>query len=255
MKKLLLGSVALVAVVAGPASAADLSPTPAPVYTKAPAMAPPYDWTGFYVGGHASYSWSHSNGQTMNTANGQLFAPGSNDTSAFHGGGQIGFDYMTSSRIVFGVVADISSGAHNTNTFIAPNVTITSQGKTDVSGTLRARVGYAFDTLLLYGTGGRGWSSGSSTRTQVVGTVGNATPGTVETASTNNSGWRAGVGLDYAFARNWDVFAEYKYARSQDITITFPIAQRSTTSHSTSNAIEVGVNWRFNWGGPIGASY
>jgi len=255
MKELLLGCFAFVAVVASPASAADLSPTPAPAYTKVPVLAPPYDWTGFYIGGHATYGWSHGEGQTTNTANGQLFAPGSSDTSAFRGGGQIGFDYMTSSRIVVGVVADVNSGAHNTKTNIAPSETSTGESMTDVGGTLRARAGYAFDTLLLYGTGGWGWSRGSSTRTQVVGTVGNATPGTVETASTNNSGWRVGAGFDYAFARNWDVFAEYKYTRSQDITITFPIAQRSTTSHSTSNAIEAGVNWRFNWGTPVRAGY
>ncbi|HEY6258201.1 MAG TPA: outer membrane beta-barrel protein [Xanthobacteraceae bacterium] len=247
MKKLLLGSVAFAALAAaGPVMAADMTPAPAPVYTKAPAVAPPYDWTGFYIGGHATYSWSHSEGQTTDTANGFLFAPGSGNTSGFHGGGQIGFDYMMPSRIVLGVVADVSSGGHNSNTFVGPHVTVTGEGKTTATEGLRGRLGYAFDTVLLYGTAGWGWSSGTSTRTQVAGIVGNATPGTVESVSVNNSGWRAGAGLDYAFARNWDVFAEYKYARSQDITITFPIAQRSTTSHSTSNAIEAGVNWRFN---------
>ncbi|MBO0757745.1 MAG: hypothetical protein J2P54_18015 [Bradyrhizobiaceae bacterium] len=54
MKKLLLESVALVAVAAGPALAADLGTAPAPV--PFPAAQPLYDWTGFYVGGHASYS-------------------------------------------------------------------------------------------------------------------------------------------------------------------------------------------------------
>jgi outer membrane immunogenic protein len=253
--RLLLGSVAFAAVAAGQASAADLGPTPAPAYTKAPAMAALYDWTGFYVGGHASYGWSHSNGQTTDTADGRLFAPGSNSSSAFHGGGQIGFDYMVPSRVVFGVVATISSGGSNTNTFIGPNVTITSEGKTDVSGNLRGRVGYAFDALLLYGTGGWGWSRGSSTRTQVAGTVGNATPGTVESVSTSSSGWTVGGGLDYAFARNWDVFAEYRHAGPRSITIAFPIAQRSTTSSASTDVIEVGVNWRLNWGGPLGARY
>ena len=40
------------------ASAADLAARP---YTKAPAMVEVYNWTGFYVGGNAGYSWGRSN--------------------------------------------------------------------------------------------------------------------------------------------------------------------------------------------------
>ena len=252
MKKLLLGSVAIVAVAAAPASASDLN-TP-PVYMKAPAMAPLYDWTGFYIGGHAAYSWSHSNGQTMDTANGRLFLPSSSNGSRFHGGGQIGYDYMLPSRIVLGIVGTITSGSHNSSTNVGFKEISTSDGKTDYSGNVRGRLGYAFDTWLLYGTGGWGWSQASSTRTQVTGTVGNAVPGTVETVSTSTSGWVVGGGLDYALAKNWDVFAEYRYSpRNQ--TITFPIAQRSSTISTSNNTIEAGINWRFNWGAPAGARY
>ena len=52
MKKILLGTVALVVFGATvPALAADLAPRP---YTKAPAYMAPiiYNWTGFYIGGH-----------------------------------------------------------------------------------------------------------------------------------------------------------------------------------------------------------
>jgi hypothetical protein len=42
MKKHILGSIAFVAFAAGPALAADIGPVPAPVYTKAPALAPLY---------------------------------------------------------------------------------------------------------------------------------------------------------------------------------------------------------------------
>jgi len=47
---------------------------------------------------------------------------------------------------------------------------------------------------------------------------------------------------------NWDVFAEYRYTGSPDVTVTFPIAQRSTTSDTNVNVVEVGVNYRFNYG-------
>jgi outer membrane immunogenic protein len=255
MKKLLLASVALVAVAAEPASAADMSPGAAPVYTKAAMMAPLYDWTGFFIGGHVAYGWTHSDGQTMNLANGLLFTPSSSNSSAFHGGGQIGYDYMLPSRIVLGVSATISSGSNNSSTNVGFKEINTSDGKTDYTANVRARLGYAFDAVLIYGTGGWAWSQGSSTRTQVTGMVGNAGPGTVETTSTSNNGATVGAGLDYGFARNWDVFAEYRYALARTTTLTFPIAQRSSTVTGTSNVIEAGINWRFNWGGPAGAHY
>jgi outer membrane immunogenic protein len=249
MKKLLLGSAAVAALfAAGPGMAADLKPAPAPVYTKAPMMAPLYDWTGFYIGGRGVYSWTHTDSTTTDIPTGVAFAPTSEDRSAAHGGGQIGFDYMTSSRIVFGVVADVISGSSNTTTTSNAAGTLVSTGKTNESGSVRGRVGYAFDTLLLYGTGGWAWSNGSSTRTQVVGTVNLATPGTVETVSTSHSGWTAGAGLDYAFAPNWDVFAEYRYTNFQALSVTHPLAARSTNSTTTANSIAAGLNYRFNWG-------
>src|SRR5271169_1560555 len=101
MRTLLLGGAALIAIAASPALAADLGPAPGPYY-KAPAFAPQYDWTGFYLGAHALYSWSHNNFQTEDTATGHEFAPGSNNTSAPHFGGQIGYDYMLPSRWVLG---------------------------------------------------------------------------------------------------------------------------------------------------------
>jgi outer membrane immunogenic protein len=247
MKKLLLASAALVAVAASPALAADLGPAPGPYY-KAPGFAPQYDWTGFYLGAHALYSWSHNNFQGENTATGQEFAPGSENTSAAHFGGQIGYDYMLPSRWVLGVVADISSGRDRTTTFAFPQVTTQNESDNVVAGTFRARAGYAFDTVLLYGTAGGTWDDSHNTQTVVAGTVGNAGPGTVETVSTSHIGWTVGAGLDYAFARNWDVFAEYRYAGNPDVNVTFPIAQRSTTNSVTTNVVELGVNYRFNYG-------
>jgi outer membrane immunogenic protein len=248
MKKLLLGSIATVSLALGPAMAADM--TPAPVYTKAPVMAPLYDWTAFYIGGHVGGRWSHTDSTTTNTVTGAVFAPTTEDTSAFFGGGQVGFDYMMPSRIVFGVVADVSSGSSRstTTTNAAGTVVETNDSKTDLSGTVRGRLGYAFNNVLLYATGGWAWNSGSRTRTQVLGTVNLATPGTVETVSVSNSGWVVGGGLDYAFAPNWDVFGEYRYTALQALTVAFPVAGRSTNSTSKVNTFEVGLNYRLNWG-------
>ena len=60
MKKLLLGTAAMIAF-AAPALAADL---PARTYTKAPAYTAPeavYNWTGFYIGGHVGGAFAGNN--------------------------------------------------------------------------------------------------------------------------------------------------------------------------------------------------
>ena len=248
MTKILLGSVALVALALGPAMAADM--TPAPVYTKAPVMAPLYDWTAFYIGGHLGGRWSHTDSTTTDTFTGAVFAPTSGNQSSFFGGGQVGFDYMSPSRFVFGVVADVSSGSSDSTTTSNPAGTLieTNASKTDVTGTVRGRLGYAMNNVLLYATGGWAWNSGSRTRTQVLGTVHLATAGTSETLSVSNSGWVVGGGLDYAFAPNWDLFGEYRYTALEAITVAYPLSGRSTNSTSNVNTFEAGLNYRFNWG-------
>src|SRR5713226_3639255 len=104
MRKLILGSVALLALNAGSSAlAADLA-VKAPVY-KAPLVAPViYDWTGLYVGVNAGYGWGREainlTGDPVTVGPGFLI-PGGVPTSiagnpkGFIGGGQIGYNYQT----------------------------------------------------------------------------------------------------------------------------------------------------------------
>src|SRR6266571_4511043 len=102
MKKLLLSSVALVALGAS-ASAADLAPR----YTKAPTLVDPaYSWTGFYAGLNAGAASTDGNLTAVTTD--QFFESRFTDTfhkTGFIGGGQIGYNYQ-SGMSVFGVEAD-----------------------------------------------------------------------------------------------------------------------------------------------------
>src|SRR5437763_9672797 len=91
MKKLLLGTVALAALVAtAPANAADLPVAPA---YKAPAIAAPlvYNWTGFYIG--ANVGWGRARTDDVN-ANGVI------------GGGQIGANWQIN-NFLLGVETDL----------------------------------------------------------------------------------------------------------------------------------------------------
>ena len=87
------------------------------------------------------------------------------------------------------------------------------------SETARVRLGYALDNILLYGTAGLAWSSNQYIRTQLAGTLNIATPGTDEAVNKYLSGWTAGGGVAFAFAQNWNAFAEYRYTNFGSSTL------------------------------------
>jgi outer membrane immunogenic protein len=214
------------------------------------APAPNYDWTGFYVGPHVSGGWFRSNGNTVNTPTGAAFPAANGNTSQWGGGIQLGFDYMMPSRMVIGLTADMSSGGTKTTTI--SDASGTSANRTTVfdSETVRARIGYAADNILYYATGGGAWSNDQFVRTQLTGVLNNATAGTDEAVNKGLSGWTAGGGIAYAFAQNWNVFAEYRYTSFGSSTISLPFSQLTTSSTTNVSAVEFGVNYKFNSGAP-----
>src|SRR5215471_19245606 len=93
MKKLFLAGTALLTLSAGSAMAADLSrPAPAPVLTKAPPLAPPFSWTGCYIGGNGGGIWTHTEVSQPVTG----VSEGSVDFSGGVFGGQVGCNYQVS---------------------------------------------------------------------------------------------------------------------------------------------------------------
>lgn len=178
MKRFLLASV--LASFALPAAAADLFSSEPPPTVFVPL--PPYNWTGFYAGGHVGWVWSRDNFSVTDTFTGATVGGGTNDATSFHGGGQIGYDMMFPSNFVIGARTSVSwgFGSSTTNTSASGATVASTSSSDDVGGDVNARLGYAIGDFLPYAIGGWAWSSGTSTRTQLVGTTGFATPGTVE---------------------------------------------------------------------------
>ncbi len=105
MKKALLVGVSLVAMGAMSAFAADL-PARSPVYTKAPVMAPVYDWSGFYLGLSAGGA-SSRDCYTLTSVAGVPVNPvseGCHDAAGALVGGQIGYRWQLTNW-VFGLEA------------------------------------------------------------------------------------------------------------------------------------------------------
>jgi len=180
MKSLLFSSTALVAFVAGNvAEAADLAvrmPVKAPI-----AAVLPFNWTGFYVGAVAGYSWRDPTIDFAGNGPAQaLLAAGvvprtvTVDPHGFLGGAQAGYNFQTGNT-VFGFETDFSYANIRDNGMAGPGSPLTAiffcgKGCTQIDsfrfssfggqsldwfGTLRGRAGITpFDRLLLFATGG-----------------------------------------------------------------------------------------------------
>lgn len=212
--------------------------------------AAPYPWTGAYIGAQAGYSWSSTTASDSNTLTGASLGGGSANTSTPSGGLRIGYDHLMSSGLVWGVSAGLSlvdSKTSSTSTTVNGFGTFiqNTNTKTDVSGNVLGRLGYAFGRAMVYGTGGWAWDSGSATRTQVAGTVGQAIPGTSETASIFRNGWTAGGGLELALTDRMSAFAEHRHTEFGAIETTYPLAHISSRATTDSDNITTGANWRF----------
>ena len=249
----------------GTAFAADLSAN-LPVKAPVPYVSTAYDWNGWYVGAHAGVIRGASNWSTTQPVanapglNGSFNLPFNFDfmagTGSYVAGLQGGYNYIFPSRLMLGFEADIT--APNSDVLIPYSVrgsqTITSPLAGQVNygeavihyGSARARVGYAFEHFLFYGTGGFAWTYDQVTRTQIDGTpVGAlATPGTVDTALLWRLGWAAGAGVEIPLAGNWTAKAEYLLTGFGGKGVTFTTGAQVFESDLTMQSIRLGVNYR-----------
>lgn len=212
-----LTAIGAVLAVLGYATAASAADMPARNYTKAPPMAPMFNWTGLYLGLNGGYGWVDSGGSSV---------------GGFVGGGQIGYNWQgIGSPLVLGLEADIQ-GADIDQTETIGAVTGTTRVK--AFGTVRGRIGYAFDRAMIYATGG--WAY---TRTSLDLTG----PGGSISSSDWSSGWALGGGLEYAFMGPWSAKLEYLHVDSGDVTLT--LAGVPITGNYDLNVVRAGLNYRF----------
>jgi outer membrane immunogenic protein len=225
MKRLLAGCFALCALVGAQcAAAADLSL--APLYKSPPAaVAPPYDWSGFYFGVNGGGGWGHSwwsaNTTGINLPGGQA-------------GGTAGYNVQLG-KVVVGLEGDVDwSGLDGTQTSAGCPVGC-STSDTWLS-TVRGRLGYSFDRFMPYLTGGL-----------AVGDIRAATPG-LPGGDAVNAGWTLGAGLEVALPGNWTAKAEYLRVDLGSFNCTGCNVSPTDNVSLQENVFRAGVNYRFGWG-------
>jgi opacity protein-like surface antigen len=179
-----------------------------------------YNWTGFYIGGNLGGAWSGLSAANFSDTLGSSFTAGTNLQPV--GGGQIGVNYQFWNRLIVGAEAmfDWLPGSQlSPITATDPTGTVSANilnASEHALATATGRLGYARDRVLFYAKGGGAWVAGNSPAISVGG--GPATFASV--GNTNGFGYTAGFGLEWAFADNWSVRAEYDYIGLPNQTYT-----------------------------------
>ena len=242
MKRILIAS-ALALAAGGQALAADLPPPPPAPATYIP-VAPPYNWTGFYIGGNLGAGFS--NGSFSDTL-GSTFTNSTNTT--FLGGGQVGVNYEFWGGLVIGAEAMFDWAPNQNNNITATNGvnTATAQINNRWLTTATGKLGYAWDRVLVYGKGGGAWVGQNSSSLAI-----NGVPSSFSSSSSTNWGWTAGLGVEWAFWGNWSARAEYDYIglNNQSFTVSAmaPGAFAGDVISANSRSINMftaGVNYKF----------
>jgi outer membrane immunogenic protein len=224
-------------------SAADLA-------LKAPPLAPvKFTWTGCYIGGHLGGAVSEDRTTSIAGASVDFSSTG------FVGGGQIGCNYQFASNWVLGAegrAAWSSLSNHHAASVLFPalgGLVVPSQFgvKNDFLATATARLGYVYsERWLVYARGGAAWTREKIDDAFVGPVVGVLTD---PAATVTRTGWTAGAGVDWAFARNWSANVEYNYhdfGAKGPILLTGPV--NTVTVHELKDTIHtatVGVNYHF----------
>jgi outer membrane immunogenic protein len=216
-----LAAALLIGVSSTAAMAADLPSrrvAPAPVYA-----APIFTWAGFYVGAQVGYAWDKY------AFDASFVSPLAYSVSrgGVVGGVHAGYLFQPG-PLVFGLEGDIEGA---------------SIRGSNLRGSLRGRVGVAFDRVLVYATGGLAIANQ------------NYSWNYFGANSSTRLGWTAGAGVEYAIAPNWSTRVEYRYSDFGRTSLT-GLGWGSAVKQ-TEHSVRIGLSYHFSTGsaGPVVAKY
>jgi outer membrane immunogenic protein len=218
-KKVLVGLASLTLFDISAATAADI-PLKAPPRPPAPI----YDWSGFYIGGHAGYRWADpsfsSPGYTIELLSGSSADVPARNASFRSNGGligvQAGYNFMISPSVLAGVEGDWSwasakgSIASSVSGFFSDGLGFISQSASELTltwqATIRGRLGVVNGPWLFYGTAGVAFINAkwSETATFIFDGLFYPTRTATWTDRKTLTGFVVGAGIEYMFAAKLD---------------------------------------------------
>jgi len=255
-----------IATIAAPAMAADLGMPPLNAPPVPVAFPIAFTWTGCYIGVEGGGAWGHTDATSAGTVNGVpdgtagAVKINSHDTSGGLVGGTLGCNYQFPiTNIVVGIEGDGSwAQIQGSSVLAAPSFdTRFSENETQQSFyTARGRVGYAWDKVLIYATGGAAFSYAEVREFNTVAGTFTTCGGVPQPAGACSaaeslflSGWTAGAGIEYAIFQRWFIKAEYLHAdlgRETYFNTTATACCTAENRRFTDEIFRAGLNWRFS---------
>jgi outer membrane immunogenic protein len=183
-----------------------------------------HDWAGAYAGVNLGYSWGEFSTE----------GPATVDDPTFQGNGplggfQIGYNKQLGS-VVIGVEGDLQAAGIEESTSGGGATATTSL---DWFSTARGRVGYAFDSTMVYGTAGLAVGGLSAS-------VSGPGGGSDDTAAL---GWTAGAGVEQKITDNLSLKAEYLYVDTEKKSLDTGAA--GTDAEWDGHVMRFGANFKF----------
>jgi outer membrane immunogenic protein len=262
-KKLILALALLSA--PGVAFAADLPVRYQPAL-KAPPLPQAFSWTGFYVGLNVGGAFDNSDRIDVSASVAGLGSDAyslRNKSSGVTAGGQAGYNYEFAlgnmSGIVIGLEADaaytdLSSNLPIDSGVLIPGSTVNLSSRLDYLGTIRGRLGYAYDRFLVYGTGGFAYGTvehSATLQAPGLGTLANANLKSTETGFTYGGGFEYALPVDtfihMSSTSALTVRVEYLRYELDDnnINVGLPGVAASIKFKDVGNIARAGINYKF----------
>jgi outer membrane immunogenic protein len=248
-------------IIPGLAFAADL-PTR---YQRSPQAEPPvpFTWTGFYIGANVGGAFDNDDRVNVSGLGSFLGIDGfalRQKSTGITGGGQVGYNYEigtgNGSGIVIGIEADgaFTDLSKNSVINIAGEYSADYHTSLDYLGTIRGRLGYAYDRFMVYGTGGFAYGGVGHNASLL---AGSGLPPISVSINTTETGFAYGGGVEYALpidsfyhlSNTSAVTVRVEYLRYElsntSATVNLGLAAPQVKFDDVGNIARAGVSYKF----------
>jgi len=223
----------------------------------------PFTWTGFYIGANVGGAFDNNDRVDVSGLGPVLGGVDAfslqQKTTGVTAGGQVGYNYEfgLGNGIVIGIEADgaFTNLSGNSIIDIAGEYSTAYHTSLDYLGTIRGRLGYAYDRFMVYGTGGFAYG-GVDHNANVLG--GSGIPPISVNFSSTETGFAYGGGIEYALPMDWF----YRVSNTNAVTIRGEYLRYELSNngvsinvagllapqvkfHDTGNIARLGVSYKF----------